>query len=109
MSEPKAINFSSAEPVSHDQDVADREVDDGGVRWAIVEYQPGAGRADWCDTPHVGYVISGAIRYEFEDGREPLAIEAGEGFSLPPEPRHRGRNEGSDPVRLFLIDALPAG
>lgn len=109
MSDPKAINFSSAERVSHDRDVFDREVDDAGVRWAIVEYQPGAGRADWCDTPHVGYVISGGISYEFEDGREPLTVNGGDGFSLPPAPRHRGRNQGLEPVRLFLIDALPAG
>jgi hypothetical protein len=28
---------------------------------------------------------------------------------LPPAPRHRGRNEGAEPARLFLIDALPDG
>ena len=28
-------------------------------------------------------------------------------FALPEQPRHRGRNEGDEPVRLFIIDALP--
>jgi quercetin dioxygenase-like cupin family protein len=105
MAEPRAIDFSTA-PVSHDPGVHDREADVEGTRWALVEYTPGAGREDWCDTPHSGYVVSGAIAYSFEDGRDPLVVGAGEGFALPPQPRHRGLNAGDEPARLFLIDAL---
>jgi hypothetical protein len=36
-----------------------------------------------------------------------LVIGAGEAFLLPPAPRHRGTNHGAEPVRLFIIDALP--
>ena len=53
-------------------------------------------------------VLSGALTYSFEDGREPLTLQAGDGFALPEAPRHRGRNDGDEPVRLFLIDALVA-
>ena len=35
------------------------------------------------------------------------ALGPGDGFALPEAPRHRGRNEGAEPVRLFIIDALP--
>jgi mannose-6-phosphate isomerase-like protein (cupin superfamily) len=35
-------------------------------------------------------------------------VGAGQAFVLPPAPRHRGRNDGDEPVRLFIIDALPA-
>jgi hypothetical protein len=108
VTEPRAIDFSSATPVSHDTGVHDREADVGGTRWALVEYSPGSGRADWCDTPHAGFVVSGRLTYVFEDGREPLALTAGDGFALPEAPRHRGRNEGGEPARLFIIDALPA-
>lgn len=94
-------------PVAHDRGVRDGEATVDGNRWAVVEYAPGAGREDWCDTPHVGYLLSGTLTYAFEDGREPLALVAGQGFVLPPAPRHRGRNEGSAPARLFLIDAMP--
>ena len=106
MSEPRKVDFSDITPVSHDRDVSDQEVDVGGTRWALVTYAPGAGRADWCETPHSGYVLDGTLTYEFEDGRAPLPLTPGDAFALPAAPRHRGRNEGDDPARLFIIDAL---
>jgi hypothetical protein len=109
MVDPRAIDFSGEDPVSHDPGVADREAEIDGTRWAQVEYSPGSGREGWCDVPHAGYVVSGEITYDFEDGREPLSIAAGEGFALPTAPRHRGRNDGAEPARLFIIDALPGG
>jgi len=107
MSDPRAIDFSSADPVSHDPGVTDREVEIDGIRWALVEYSPGSGREGWCDVPHSGHVVSGAITYDFEDNREPLVIGEGESFVLPPSPGHRGRNESVEPARLFIIDSLP--
>jgi quercetin dioxygenase-like cupin family protein len=107
MTDPRAIDFAAAQPVSHDARVTDREVEVDGTRWALVEYSPGSGRDDWCDVPHSGYVVSGVITYSFDDGGGPLVVGAGEAFVLPPAPRHRGRNEGDEPARLFLIDALP--
>jgi hypothetical protein len=104
---PRVVSFGGA-PVEHDRDVRDLEQVVGGVRWAIVEYAPGAGRAEWCDTPHMGFVLSGALRYEFADGSEPLRVTAQQGFQLPTNPAHRGRNDGSEPARLFIIDALAA-
>ncbi len=105
--QPSRIDFSAASPVSHDADVSDREADVGGTRCALVEYAAGAGRTEWCETPHVGVVLSGELTYAFEDGRAPLRLGPGDGFVLPEQPRHRGRNHGAEPVRLFLIDALP--
>jgi quercetin dioxygenase-like cupin family protein len=101
--EPRKIEFAA--PASHDAGVRDAEADVDGTRWALVEYSPGSGRADWCDTPHSGYIVSGELTYAFEDGRAELRLVAGEAFVLPPEPRHRGRNDGAEPVRLFIIDA----
>jgi hypothetical protein len=97
------LDLERAASAMHDAGVEDRELTADGVRWALVEYGPGAGRADWCETPHTGYVIGGAI----EDGRPPLRAAAGHGFALPREPRHRGRNTGEGPARLFIVDALP--
>ena len=107
MTEPRRIDFTAKPPVAHDAGVLDLEVDVSGTRWAFVEYAPGAGRAEWCATPHAGILLSGTLTYSFEDGREPLVLEAGAGFALPEMPRHRGRNGGAEPARLFLIDALP--
>ncbi len=103
---PQLVSFGGS-PVEHDTDVRDIEQVVDGVRWALVEYAPGAGRADWCDTPHSGYLVSGELTYEFEDGSGPMQLGAQQGFSLPVRPAHRGRNHGSEPARLFIIDALP--
>lgn len=109
MTEPRAILFASQDTASHDIGVTDREVVIDGTRWATVEYEGGCHRAGWCSTPHSGYVISGALSYEFDDARSLLALREGDGFLLPATPRHRGRNDGSTAARIFLIDALPAG
>ena len=61
-----------------------------GVRWALVEYAPRAGRTEWCDSPHSGYVLSGEIQYEFEDGSPTMRVTAGQAFWLPTTPRTAG-------------------
>ena len=107
MPEPRSVDLPGQDPVSHDKGIDDREVLVDGARWALVQYGAGRGRTDWCSTPHCGCVVSGAIRYEFEDGREPLLVAAGGAFLLPATPGHRGRNDGAEPAVLFIIDALP--
>lgn len=88
--------------------IRSQEVEIGGARWAIVEYDGGARRDDWCEEGHRGYGISGKIQYEFDDGREPLRVSAGQAFRLPAsylnEGAHRGSNPSHEPTQLFLID-----
>ena len=105
--QPRAFDLIRQQPKSHDVGVVDRELMVAGVRWAMVEYAGRSQRKNWCATPHVGYVVSGSVQYDFEDGREPLLVKSGTAFGLPPAPRHRGRNPAADPARIFLIDALP--
>jgi quercetin dioxygenase-like cupin family protein len=104
---PRVVSFDGA-PAEHDPDVRDIEQVIDGVRWAVVEYAPGAGRTEWCDSPHSGYVLTGELQYEFEDGSPEMRVAAGQAFRLPPAPAHRGRNHAGEPARLFIIDALPA-
>jgi hypothetical protein len=79
-----------------------------GTRWAVVEYREGISRQEWCEEGHRGYVISGRIEYEFDDGRAPLRVSEGEAFRLPSARlgggAHRGHNVAPGPTRLFLID-----
>jgi len=78
-----------------------------GARWALVEYEAGARREEWCEEGHRGFVIKGGIQYEFDDGREPLRAFEDEALFLPPAPLdrgvHRGHNLASGPTHLFLI------
>lgn len=88
-----------------------KEAEIDGSRWAIVEYEEGARRDEWCEDGHRGFVISGGIEYEFDDGSEPLRAAEGEAFFLPVaslgEGAHRGTNLAAGPTRLFLVD-IPA-
>ena len=76
-----------------------------GSRWAIVEYGEGAAREEWCTDGHRGFVLDGAIEYEFDDGQEPLSLRAGQAFVLAAGRGHRGRNTAGGATRLFLIDS----
>jgi quercetin dioxygenase-like cupin family protein len=98
------IPFESAEWADDQADIRSRAARALGQRWAIVEYEPGAARGEWCLDGHRGYVLAGRIEYEFDDGSAPLAVEQGEGFFLAAGTGHRGRNPGRETTRLFLID-----
>jgi quercetin dioxygenase-like cupin family protein len=81
-----------------------KEAHADGSRFAVVEYGPGASRGEWCTDGHRGFVLDGAIEYEFEDGGEPLRLRAGQAFVLGAGRGHRGRNVAGAATRLFLID-----
>jgi quercetin dioxygenase-like cupin family protein len=86
-----------------------REIQIEGHRWAIVEYAPGAKRHEWCLDGHAGFVLSGAVEYEFEDGGPSLTVGEGDAFALSTGRAHRGTNRAPDGTRLFLIDRLVRG
>lgn len=105
---PRRVPFAELGWADDGPGIRAREVEVEGARWAMVEYEAGASRAEWCEAGHRGYVVRGEIEYEFDDGREPLRPSEGEAFLLPPAPlgggAHRGRNPGAVPALLFLID-----
>lgn len=73
-----------------------------GVRWALVRYDAGAERDEWCTDGHRGFVLHGQMAYELEGG-ERVDIPDGSAFWLPPGSGHRGVNGGAE-TQLFLID-----
>lgn len=75
-----------------------------GRRWAVVEYAANARRLEWCLDGHVGFVLVGALEYEFEDGGDPLTLREEDAFCLSTGRAHRGRNLAEGPTRIFLID-----
>jgi quercetin dioxygenase-like cupin family protein len=83
--------------------IASRALDVNGVRWALVEYEPGVLREEWCLEGHSGLVLAGEVTYEFEGGGEPMTVREGAAFTLADGEAHRGR-AGSEGARLFLID-----
>ncbi len=108
MSEAKNVPFGDMEWIDDAPGIHAKEAEVEDARWAVVEYEEGAKRDEWCEDGHRGFVISGGIEYEFDDGRTPLRAAEGEAFFLPPAPlgegAHRGRNAAGKPTRLFLVD-----
>jgi quercetin dioxygenase-like cupin family protein len=104
MSAGGKLEFDSISWADDQADIHSRAAEALGQRWAIVEYEAGAAREEWCTDGHRGYVLAGQIEYEFDDGSVPLAVEQGQGFFLAAGTGHRGRNPGDTPTRLFLID-----
>jgi hypothetical protein len=83
--------------------IASRALDVNGVRWALVDYDPGVLREEWCLEGHSGLGLDGEVTYEFQDGGEPLALKQGDAFTLADGEAHRGQ-AGPGGARLFLID-----
>jgi mannose-6-phosphate isomerase-like protein (cupin superfamily) len=104
-----AIELSRTDWVADVPGIRARETHVEGHRWAIVEYAPGAQRHEWCLDGHVGFVISGAVEYEFEDGGRSLMIGEGDAFALSTGRAHRGANRSSQATRLFVIDEPAPG
>ena len=65
---------------------------------------PGAAEADWCETGHSIFILSGRISYRFDDHR----IEAGPGdmIHIPAGTahRHKPRVVGTEVVRYVLTE-----
>jgi len=103
---PAAVDFAALVLEPEAPGIASRATRLGGVRWALVAYEPGVLREEWCEDGHSGYVVAGSVTYEFDDGRAPLRVGEGEGLALGDGVAHRGR-AGAEGARLFLIDRAP--
>lgn len=65
---------------------------------------PGAPEPDWCETGHSIFILSGRIRYRFDDH----TVEAGAGdmLHIPAGPAHRHKPQvtGEETVRYVLTE-----
>ena len=98
------VDFDAVEWAADGVGIQAKAIRAAGSRWAVVEYGPTAERDEWCTDGHRGYVLEGAIEYDFEDGSPPLTCTQSRGFVLDAGKGHRGRNSIHTVTRLFLID-----
>jgi hypothetical protein len=75
--EAKNVRFGEMEWNDDAPGIRARETEVEGARWAIVRYDEGARREEWCEEGHRGYVVEGEIEYEFDDGRKSLRASEG--------------------------------
>lgn len=105
MTVPRSIALDTTPSRPEAPGIASCAQDVAGTRWAVVDYEPGVLREEFCDEGHSGYVLAGEVTYEFSGDHPPLRVASGQGFVLPAgaDGAHRGR-AGTSGVRLFLID-----
>ena len=89
------LDFDAIDWADDQPDIHSRAESALGQRWAIVEYEAGAAREEWCTDGHRGYVLAGQIEYEFDDGTAPLRDRTGPGLL----PRRRDRASRAQPGR----------
>jgi quercetin dioxygenase-like cupin family protein len=69
----------------------------------LLEFAPGFEDPNWCERGHVIYVLDGALELVLDDRTE--RIEAGDGCVVDRNTRHRAKNPGNMPVRLFVASS----
>jgi hypothetical protein len=61
MDEQRSVPFGEMLWTEDAPGIQAREAEVEGTRWAVVEYEEGASRDDWCEQGHRGYVIAGRM------------------------------------------------
>ena len=67
----------------------------------LLEFAPGFEDPNWCERGHIIFVLDGVLDLVLVDRAE--RMRAGNGCVLDPNTRHRAKNPGPEPVRLFVV------
>ncbi len=78
-----------------------RVLKDGRNTIRILELSPKWNEREWCRRAHIGYVLSGALRLQFESTSERLEIKKGQGFAIPKRYAHKASCKSL--TRLFIV------
>ena len=74
-----------------------------GRRFRLAEFSQELREPDWCLRGHLGYILEGILKIDFNGTEETFA--AGQGFYIPAGPEHKHMaSVPSGVVRLILVD-----
>lgn len=73
----------------------------GRERFRLVAFGVGYVESGWCETGHVGYVISGSFEIAFEDGVR--TFKAGDGLAIPDGLPHR-HHATLEAATVFMVE-----
>ncbi len=75
----------------------------GRKKFRLVEFSEELREPDWCLKGHIGYILEGTLKIDFNGTVE--TFEAGQGLYIPPGPGHKHMaSVPSGVVRLLLIE-----
>jgi quercetin dioxygenase-like cupin family protein len=85
----------------------EKRIEKGGGRVRLLELSDGYEHPDWCEKPHLGFVLQGRIDLEFDDERWEIA--AGNGLEVGAGSAFRHRPIAAEtPALLLLIEPADA-
>jgi quercetin dioxygenase-like cupin family protein len=72
-----------------------------GCPVVLLEFAPGFEDPNWCENGHIIYVLEGTFELILDNTVE--QIHAGESCVVDRNTRHKAKNPGDVPVRLFVV------
>ena len=97
------VSFDDLEWQQIRPDVRQKLCVEGSQQIRLVEFQTSDCPEHWCETGHVGYVLSGALSISF-DG-EVVSFKAGDGLLIPPGAASKHRAVAITPgTRLLMVE-----
>lgn len=100
---PFKINFEDMDWEQVRPDVRQKLYRDGSRQVRLVDFDTSDGAEHWCETGHIGYVLSGSLSISFNG--EVVSFTAGDGLFIPSgaDTRHRSVAIAAG-TRLLMIE-----
>jgi quercetin dioxygenase-like cupin family protein len=74
-----------------------------GKKLRLVEFSKGFIEPDWCRKRHIGYILEGKMKIDF-DGKT-VVFGAGDGIFIPAGERHKHKGTVlTDTVKIILVE-----
>lgn len=97
------VEFSRMEWEQVRPDVRQKVYCDGGKQIRLIEFETSDGAQGWCETGHVGYVLKGSLRIDFNG--EVIDFAAGDGLFIPAGAASRHRSVHITPgTQLLMVE-----
>jgi hypothetical protein len=102
---PFRVDFESMEWRELRPGVRHKVYAEGSHQLRLVEFATSDGDPHWCESGHIGYVLSGGLEIDF-NGRV-LSFATGDGLFIPPGPSSAHRGTSIKPgTRLLMVEAV---
>ena len=88
-------------------DVRQKIFCNGSRQIRIVEFDTSNGPENWCESGHIGYVLRGGLRIDFNG--QLVSFGTGDGLFIPAGPEHQHRAVEIEPgTQLLMIEDIEA-
>ncbi|HEX8733981.1 MAG TPA: cupin domain-containing protein [Pyrinomonadaceae bacterium] len=98
------IDFAALEWETSASGLRSKTLERDGKRVRLLEHSRAVREEDWCEKPHVGYVVEGELEINFSGKTE--AFRAGEGIFIAAGEKHKARSL-TEKTLLFLVEEIP--